>query len=332
MNMAVGVTSFQARPGETMAGFTYSVIYTWNNSSTDARGAAVVEVVASAYLMAKGMRGGNLRINNGGTAAGPLRGAYIRVPQGTAAAVTTLNGNLQAAFARLRGGRTAGGFTWRGSGFAYDSAAGRLVERFRRIRPATGGSSGTSNLPVLRPEPAVGAAGSGVRISGPVDRFVLPRVRQFIEDRARGELLTPPNNNLETVPSIRNGEFERWFDALSTDEINKVWADPILRDKIKDRLRAPGGYHEWCLVSRADVFKNWGISASQIRDLRTKISDVQFVNPDGVHGGRGSTTAHNELLDIIDSSQNYAEFRDGLREWADRRLKGGVDALPEGLR
>lgn len=66
--------------------------------------------------------------------------------------------------------------------------------------------------------------------------------------------------------------------------------------------------HEWHLVSCAPQFNRWGIQAEQIRDLRTAISDVKFVNPTGVHGGLGSTRAHNELLGIIDSSLDYETF------------------------
>lgn len=52
----------------------------------------------------------------------------------------------------------------------------------------------------------------------------------------------------------------------------------------------------------------------------------------GKHGQLGSTTAHNELLGIIDSSVDYDMFIRRLNNWANYRLKGGVDALPEGLR
>ncbi len=73
------------------------------------------------------------------------------------------------------------------------------------------------------------------------------------------------------------------------------------------------------------------ISAEQIKDLRTLTSEVEFVNPSGTHGGRVSTTAHNELLKIIDTSNDYDTFVRRLNNWANYRLKGGVEALPEGL-
>ncbi len=64
--------------------------------------------------------------------------------------------------------------------------------------------------------------------------------------------------SLDSVPSVRNGEFNNWFNSLTSEEFDRVWSDPKLRDKIKERLRHPGGMHEWLLVSRADTFKYWG--------------------------------------------------------------------------
>jgi len=89
---------------------------------------------------------------------------------------------------------------------------------------------------------------------------------------------------------------------------------------------------EWHLVSRASQFKYWNIGAEEIKDLRTAIIDVKFVNPNGVHGGLGSTKAHNELLAIIDTSSDYNTFVRRLNNWANYRLEGGVSSLPQGLR
>ena len=63
-----------------------------------------------------------------------------------------------------------------------------------------------------------------------------------------------------------------------------------------------------------------------IKEMRSLIEDVQFINPRGVHGGRGS------ILKIIDSSYDYEEFAHRLNEWASRRMKNGILDLPEGLR
>ena len=40
---------------------------------------------------------------------------------------------------------------------------------------------------------------------------------------------------------------------------------------------------------------------------------------------------YNELLKIIDTSNDYDTFVRRLNNWANYRLKGGVEALPEGL-
>ena len=57
-----------------------------------------------------------------------------------------------------------------------------------------------------------------------------------------------------------------------------------------------------------------------IKSNRSLTSQTSFINPTGRHGRIGSTTAHNEILDIIDSSLNYEDFERRLRTWADYRL------------
>ncbi|WP_175639266.1 ribonuclease YeeF family protein [Metabacillus schmidteae] len=134
------------------------------------------------------------------------------------------------------------------------------------------------------------------------------------------------------IPSVRNNQFNMWFDKLSVEEFEEMWNVPHLRSKIEDRIRRPGGYHEWHLVARTPKFKHWGISMDVIKEMRSLTKDVEFVNPPGRHGSRGSTKAHNEILKIIDSATDYESFVRGLNEWASNRMKNGVMDLPEGLR
>ena len=114
------------------------------------------------------------------------------------------------------------------------------------------------------------------------------------------EVRNPYGLTSKDIPSVRNGEFNKFFNSLTSEELDTIWKDPKLRQIIEDRLRQPGGLHEWHLVSRTPQFKKWNVTAEQIKDLRSLTKDVKFVNPKGVHGGRGATTAHNELLKIID--------------------------------
>ncbi|WP_218642547.1 hypothetical protein [Paenibacillus borealis] len=136
----------------------------------------------------------------------------------------------------------------------------------------------------------------------------------------------------ESVPTVKSGKFNDWFNSKTPDELDELWKDKKIRKAIERELRAPGGMHEWHLVSRAPTFKRWGVSADQVRELRTAISEVEFVNPTGKHGGLGSTSAHNELLRIIDSSTSYDMFIRRLNNWANYRLNGGINSLPPGLR
>ncbi|GAF65106.1 hypothetical protein BTS2_2004 [Bacillus sp. TS-2] len=137
---------------------------------------------------------------------------------------------------------------------------------------------------------------------------------------------------VDDIPTAKSGNFNKFFNSLTRNELDELWKDKRIRKKIERQLREPGGLHEWHLVSRAPQFKHWNTSAEEIKDLRTAISDVKFVNPNGVHGGLGSTKAHNELLAIIDTSSDYATFVRRLNNWANYRLEGGVPSLPEGLR
>ncbi|MBI6871354.1 hypothetical protein [Clostridium aciditolerans] len=137
------------------------------------------------------------------------------------------------------------------------------------------------------------------------------------------------------VPSVRNNEFNKWFDDLDDNTLNEIWTNPKLKkvkNAIKDRIRQPGGYHEWLACEKAPIFKKWGISMDKIRELRTLTDDVYFLNPDGAHHcSAGGKIAHNELFDLIDKSKDYNDFKRKLAKWADTKLKGGRNMLPKEL-
>ena len=131
--------------------------------------------------------------------------------------------------------------------------------------------------------------------------------------------------SLTEVPTIRNGAFQHWFNQLTPREMEQVWSKPELRAAIERRLRSPGRLHEWLPVSRAVKFKKWGISAEQIQEWRSLITDVKF-RPFGVHGGDLSGIAHNEILQLVDDAKDFASFKAALQQWAKRRLVGGSGA------
>jgi RHS repeat-associated protein len=133
------------------------------------------------------------------------------------------------------------------------------------------------------------------------------------------------------VPSVRGGTFQRWFNNLTPEELWELWKNPKVRETIEARLRSPGGFHEWLPVSRAPKFKEWGITAEQIQELRTATSKVKF-QPSGGHGEDFSGTFHNMIFEIADKAPNFAAFKEGLAKLADKWLEGGAAALPPGLR
>lgn len=135
------------------------------------------------------------------------------------------------------------------------------------------------------------------------------------------------------VPKINdNPSFAQWFNGISYEEFMKFWNDNDSNKKIKDRLRHPGGQHEWLMVARAPKFKQWGIKIEDIWSLRTATENLSFLNPSGRHHGtRGGKIAHNELLRLIDSAESYDSYVNALNTWADTKLPGGRAALPSGL-
>ncbi|GAA0824238.1 hypothetical protein GCM10009111_34870 [Colwellia asteriadis] len=118
------------------------------------------------------------------------------------------------------------------------------------------------------------------------------------------------------VPSIRKGAFNDWFNELSIEEMDLLWENKSVREAIEARIRKPGGYHEWYMVSRTPTFKNWGMSMEEIKAFRTEIPELKWISPHngkiGGHGKNGSGTFHNELLKIIDNSNSPTEFKGKL--------------------
>ncbi len=146
--------------------------------------------------------------------------------------------------------------------------------------------------------------------------------------------ITASNLRAITVPGVKDGAFAKWFNSLSKSEMKHLWSDKSLRTAVEARLRSPGGFHEWLPVSRAPKFREWGVSAEQIWDLRSKTKEVEFINPAGRHGGPGSVSneVHNQLFELIDRAKNFDEYKGLLQGWAQKRLTNGINDLPAGLR
>jgi RHS repeat-associated protein len=169
---------------------------------------------------------------------------------------------------------------------------------------------------------------------------VAPRVRSVDELLVNG-----------AVPSNRGGAFNRWFDNLTPDELDALWrsdrqiGSSSIRELIEDRIRNPGGLHEWLMAGRANKFKRWGVGMDTIKELRTVITDralklkrpsdlpshIAPAIPRGYHSGPLSGRFHYELRALIDASRNYSDFTLRMRRFAERWLPNGIQDLPPGL-
>jgi RHS repeat-associated protein len=207
----------------------------------------------------------------------------------------------------------------RGGRFGLGSRRGRRV-----IDLSSGGSPralgpGSGASLALPPAPSP-SGGKAIPLGGSSGVNVLPSSSAAIP--------LPPK-----VPGNRRGAFTQWFDSLSPDELDWMWAHPRVRETIESRIRSPGGKHEWLMAARAPTFHKMGVSMADIRGLRTGTSDVllQRGTETGVHGGNLSGRMHYELRSLIDSSRNFSDYKVRMQRFAKRWLPNGVADLPEGL-
>jgi hypothetical protein len=173
-----------------------------------------------------------------------------------------------------------------------------------------------------------------VSLTGP-NKFVMAAMRKIsTPSRAVNALLVDGK-----VPARIGGEFHRWFDGLTSSQFDELWAIPEIQKTIRERLLFKGAHHEWLVRSRANVFKAWGLGVGDIANTRQLTNRVNFSNNPlggraGGHVGFPSQSKiwHDELIRIVDSSNDFAEFRRRLNAFADVRLDGGRRALPKQLR
>lgn len=86
------------------------------------------------------------------------------------------------------------------------------------------------------------------------------------------------------------------------------------------------------------VFKKYGLTAADIMDNATPTKGLIFKDIldkktgeyiSGAHTGTSAGSyAHQELKKILQTSENYTQYVEGVRKWADKHIEGGADALP----
>ncbi|OUC11749.1 MAG: hypothetical protein B0A82_26535 [Alkalinema sp. CACIAM 70d] len=124
--------------------------------------------------------------------------------------------------------------------------------------------------------------------------------------------------------------FEEWFDSLTKEEVEALWKNPKAKEILGNRVRDPGGYHEWLKVSKLPKFKEWGVSMRDIHEFRTLTE--QTAGEGFRHGQTGSGWMHDELDKMIDKSNSLTDFKQYLNDWADEMMPPhGRTHLPDGL-
>jgi RHS repeat-associated protein len=140
------------------------------------------------------------------------------------------------------------------------------------------------------------------------------------------------------IPTNNNG-FDDWFDNKSSIEIGQIFADKSMAQKIKNQLRGDGGKHEFLMVAEAPKWKEWGVTAQQVKeDFAISISDLNNGlakgwkhSTGGLTKSPGSKKVHNELQQIIKSSNSLDDFKTKMVDWADKWIEGGYISLPKGF-
>ena len=112
---------------------------------------------------------------------------------------------------------------------------------------------------------------------------------------------------------------------LSPEELEMLWKDKAIKEKIAERVRSPGDLHEWCMVCETPKFKEWDVSMAEIKRFRTLTDELKFTDPaTGVvasHSGGPGTVAsafHKELREVIKDSTGVADFNTRLVGFYDR--------------
>jgi hypothetical protein len=149
-----------------------------------------------------------------------------------------------------------------------------------------------------------------------------------------------PNRN---IPGTKYGKFNQWWNELTPEELDMLWAETDLRDTIEDRVRYPPGNHEWLMVSQGRKLKRLGFTMEEIKAMTSPTKKIsgpvpgspdarwRHTNDDG-STGENSGKMHNALSDVIEQANNRDEMLEGMEDFADGWLDHGIDSFPVALR
>ena len=216
---------------------------------------------------------------------------------------------------------------------------GAQLLRAERAAEATKRTEAIASLEKRRESMVHLALGEELGIPAKYRNAAKKEIERIDTEIAKIESLRPVVNTLDDIPTNVTG-FDKWFDSLTPAEVKALYQKPAFRNKIEAQLRNGGSMHEYLMVAEAPHWKNWGVTAQQVKEefavaineLNTTVAKG-WKHSTGLKGSRapGSKTVHNELQRIIQESKSLDEFKKNIRTWADKYLNGGYDSLPPGF-
>lgn len=145
------------------------------------------------------------------------------------------------------------------------------------------------------------------------------------------------------VPSDSNGEFKKWWNDLTPDELDNLWADRDIRADIKSAVRSPGGSHEWLMTGMGPKLKRLGFSMDDIKGMTTPTKETggpHALKPghrwrhttDAGKTGEGSGAMHQALQKEIEDATSREDLLQRLGRFGNSWLDDGVNSFPPSLR
>ena len=156
----------------------------------------------------------------------------------------------------------------------------------------------------------------------------------------------PPRSREELLPDgdvPAGAAFKSWWNDLSPQELDQLWAHRRTRDRIAERVRSPGGLHEWLMVVEGPKLKRLGFSMDEIKAMTTPTKQAGGPNPtkpgtrwrhttDDGKTGQGAGDMHKALREAIQLATSRDDLLKRLGRFASGWLDNGANGFPPALR
>lgn len=145
------------------------------------------------------------------------------------------------------------------------------------------------------------------------------------------------------IPSTKKGAFSKWWNDLTPDELDMLWKDQAIRETIEDRVRSPGGLHEWLMTGMGPKIKRMGFSMDDIKAMTTPTKEAEGRVPgsnerwrhnadEGTGSGPNSGKMHKALQEAIEGAKDRTDLLNRLKDFSYKWLDNGPNSFPPALR